>query len=153
MKNSSQNFSNKFLDAFFICMSLRAPEDLSIDKIINRISEAIPRINNQKKKKIIKKMSSHIIEKKNSHWHNWIADLSHLVLNVGADIFAFNLTGGIVRIFPILFVELNDVVSDVLCRAALLVELEALFELFCWCCWCCFCSWRHFALLFLNQTF
>lgn len=75
---------------------------------------------------------------------------SHLVLNIGADDFAFNFTGGIVRIFPILFVELNDVVSDELCRA--LVELEVLLELFCWCCWCCFCSWRHFALLFLNQT-
>ncbi len=51
---------------------------------------------------------------------------------MGADIFAFNLTGGIVRIFPILFVEFNDVVSDELCRV--LVEFDVLLELFCWCC-------------------
>lgn len=54
---------------------------------------------------------------------------AHLVLNNGAVVFAFNLTAGMVRIFPMLFVELNDDASDVLCRA--LVELEELFEPLC----------------------
>lgn len=54
---------------------------------------------------------------------------AYLVLSNGADIFAFNLPGGIVRIFPILFVELNDVVSDELCRV--LVEFVVLLELLC----------------------
>lgn len=76
-------------------------------------------------KKIVPLVSKNI---PNFHHHR-PSYQSHLVLNIGADIFAFNFTGGIVRIFPILFVEFNDVVSDELCRA--LVELEAVFELFC----------------------